>query len=93
MNPQHKPDEVMIVLVAMPDRSVVRFQGMLLAEEGLATMRSQHGRAGEHELWSTWAQQGELDDWLASMPAALELRVVDRYAFQPDSEAGVKAGS
>jgi len=91
LTPAYGPDDVMIVLVAMPDRSVVRFQGMLLAEEGLAAMRSQRGKVGEHELWSTWVQQGELDDWLASMPAALEVRVVDRYAFQPDSDKGVEA--
>jgi len=73
----------MIVRIALPDRSVVRMQGLLMGMDGLATMRGQAGGTGELELWSTWAQESELDDWLASLPAALELKLVGRYAFEP----------
>jgi len=75
--------DVMIVRIALPDRAVVRFQGMLMAEDGLATMRGQRGGTGELELWSTWAQEAALDEWLASLPVSLELRVLERYAFEP----------
>jgi len=75
-----------IVRIRLPNRSVVRFQGMLCGEEGLATLRSQGGGPGEHELWSTRAQQHELDAWLASLPDELELEVIGRYAYQPEEE-------
>jgi len=73
--------DVWIVRVGMPRHSVVRFQGMLGGEEGLATLRSQGGGPNEHELWSTRAQKDELEDWLASLPATLEVHVVARYGF------------
>ena len=73
----------MIVRIGLPDRAVVRFQGMLMAEDGLATMRGQRGGTGELELWSTWAQEEALDEWLESLPDSLELRVLERYAFEP----------
>ncbi len=73
-----------IVRVRLPNRSVVRFQGILCGEEGLATLRSQGGGPGEHELWSTRAQQQQLDAWLASLPDELELEVLGRYAYQPE---------
>ena len=72
-----------IVRVRLPERSVVRFQGILGGEDGLATLRGQAGGGGELELWSTWAQQDELDAWLAMLPGSLELRVLGRYAFEP----------
>jgi len=75
-----------IVRIRLPNRSVVRFQGILCGEEGLATLRSQGGGPGEHELWSTRAQQHELDAWLASLPDELELEVIGRYAYQPEEE-------
>jgi len=74
-----------IVRIRLPDRAVVRFQGILCGEEGLATLRSQGGGPGEHELWSTRAQEVELDDWLDSLPDELELEVLGRYAYQPAS--------
>jgi len=77
--------DVMIVRIGLPDRAVVRFQGMLMAEDGLATMRGQKGGTGELELWSTWAQEEALDEWLQSLPGSLELRVLERYAFEPDA--------
>jgi len=73
-----------IVLVAMPDSAVVRFQGILGGEDGLATLRSQGGKRGEHELWSTFAQQEALADWLNSLPESLEVKVIDRYAYRPE---------
>jgi len=75
-----------LVRIRLPNRSVVRFQGILCGEEGLATLRSQGGGPGEHELWSTRAQQHELDAWLASLPDELELEVIGRYAYQPEEE-------
>ena len=80
-----RASDVMIVRVAMPNRSVVRFQGILAGEDGLATLRSQGGEAGEHDLWTTRAQLHELEAWLASLPGPLEVRVIGRYAFQPDA--------
>lgn len=80
-----KPEDVMIVRIALPDTAVVRFQGILMAEDGLATMRGVRDGTGELELWSTWAQQRELDEWIVSLPAALEVRVLDRYAFEHGS--------
>jgi len=71
-----------IVLVGLPDVAVVRFQGMLAGEDGLATLRSQGGGPGEHELWSTRAQQHELDAWLDSLPESLDVRVIDRYVYR-----------
>jgi len=53
-------------------------------------LRGEKGGSGELELWSTWAQERELDDWLASLPASLELRVLDRYAFGPATTSGVE---
>jgi len=81
----------MIVSISMPDDSVVRFQGILMGEDGLATMRGCKGGSGEQELWSTWAQQQELDAWLDSLPAALEVRVLSRYAFE-SSDMGTQTG-
>jgi hypothetical protein len=75
--------DVMIVRIALPDHAVLLLQGLLVAEDGLATLRGQAGGTGELELWSTWAQQKELDDWLDSLPSALELRQLGRYAFEP----------
>ncbi|MDQ6972480.1 MAG: hypothetical protein Q9M30_07515 [Mariprofundaceae bacterium] len=77
-----KSSDTMIVRITLPNRSVVRVQGLLMGMDGLATMRGQAGGTGELELWSTWAQEDELDDWLASMPAALEMKLVGRYAFE-----------
>jgi len=79
------------VSISMPDDAVVRFQGILMGEDGLATMRGRKGGSGEQELWSTWAQQQELDAWLESLPAALEVRVLSRYAFQ-SSDMGTQTG-
>ncbi len=72
--------DVMIVRIALPGHAVLLLQGLLSGEDGLATFRN---RAGRLELWSTWAQREELDDWLGSLPPALELVVIDRYAFEP----------
>ncbi|MDQ6986188.1 MAG: hypothetical protein Q9M25_00080 [Mariprofundaceae bacterium] len=74
-----------IVRVCLPDRSVVRFQGMLCGEDGLATLRSQGGGPGEHELWSTRAQQQILNAWLDSLPESLDVEVVSRYAYRPEN--------
>lgn len=84
--------DVMIVRIALPDHAVLLLQGLLSGEDGLATLRD---RPGGLELWSTWAQRRELDDWLASLPAGLELRLLGRYAFQPLAEAvsGNKGGT
>jgi len=78
-----RDSDTMIVRITLPDRAVVRLQGMLMAEDGLATMRGQAGGTGELELWSTWAQEKALDEWLDSLPGSLELRRLDRYAFEP----------
>jgi len=83
MRGNSEASDVMIVRIALPDRAVVRFQGILMAEDGLATMRGQRGGTGELELWSTWAQEAALDEWLQSLPGSLELRVLERYAFEP----------
>jgi hypothetical protein len=72
--------DVMIVRIALPDRAVLLLQGLLSGQDGLATLRD---RPGGLELWSTWAQRGELDDWLESLPPGLELRQLGRYAFRP----------
>lgn len=78
--------DVMIVRIVLPDQAVLLLQGLLSGEDGLATLR---GRPDGLELWSTWAQREELDDWLASLPPELELRQLGRYAF----EAPVKSVS
>lgn len=88
MNVSPESSDVMIVHIALPDQAVVRFQGILMGEDGLATMRGQRGGTGILELWSTWAQQQELDEWLHSLPAALEVRVLGRYAFEPGNADG-----
>jgi len=83
----------MIVLIAMPDRAVVCFQGLLMGEDGLATLRGQAGGTGKLELWSTWSMEKELDDWLSSLPASLEIKVLERYAFQPVPAEGGRRGA
>ena len=80
--------DVWIVRVCMPRRSVVRFQGMLAGEDGLAALRSQFGGPDEHELWSTPAQKDELEAWLASLPGELEVEVVARYGSGDGSDDG-----
>jgi len=60
--------------LSMPETSVLRLAGLLAGEDGLATMR--HGHAGEQELWTTRAQADELLIWLASLPAAWEIRIL-----------------
>jgi len=82
--------DVMIVRIALSDRAVLGLQGILMGEDGLATLRGEKGGSGELELWSTWAQEKELDDWLSSLPASLELRVLDRYAFEPATTSGTE---
>jgi len=88
---RQQQSDVMIVRISLPDEAVVRFQGILMGEDGLATMRGQLGGTGILELWSTWAQRQELDEWLHSLPAALEVRVLDRYAFEPGKSEGDEA--
>lgn len=89
----NEASDVMILRIALPDRAVLRLQGILMAEDGLATLRGQAGGGGELELWSTWAQEEELDAWLAMLPDSLELEVLGRYAFEPkfESKFGPKA--
>ena len=82
--------DVMIVRIALPDPAVLGLQGILMAEDGLATLRGGKSGSGELELWSTWAQEKELDDWLASLPASLELQVLDRYAFELATKSGAE---
>jgi hypothetical protein len=85
--------DVMIVRIALPDRAVLGLQGLLMAEDGLATLRGEKGGSGELELWSTWAQERELDDWLTSLPTSLELKVLERYAFEPATKSGAEGVS
>jgi len=87
MSRTNEDGDVMIVRITLPDRAVLLLQGLLMAEDGLATLRGQAGGGGELELWSTWAQEEELDDWLASLPASLELEVLGRYAYEPVATA------
>lgn len=68
--------ETAIVAVRLPDEQVVRFQGILGSEDGLATMRCRDPERAEQELWTTVAQLDELHAWLASLPESLQFEVV-----------------
>lgn len=68
--------ETAIVVIRLPDEQVVRFQGILGGEDGLATMRCRDPEKVEQELWTTVAQLDELHAWLASLPESLQFEVL-----------------
>jgi len=68
--------ELAVVVVRMPRRQVVRFQGMLDGEDGLAILRCRDAAADTQQLWTTRARLGELRAWIAGLPAKMRVEVV-----------------
>jgi len=79
---------VAVVVVRLPDRAVVRFQGILGGEDGLATPRCIHYGRRELELWTTEAQLHELHAWLQCLPPELELEILGEHSFVAEGEGG-----
>ncbi len=65
-----------IIVIRLPAAQVVRFQGMLDGEDGLATLRCGDSVRTEQQLWTTRNQVKELQLWLSSLPASLHVEVV-----------------
>ncbi|MBF0281828.1 MAG: hypothetical protein HQM07_04595 [Zetaproteobacteria bacterium] len=57
-------------------------QSLLLAEDGLATIRQQGNDPSIQQLWSTLSQRDALAIWLDDLPASLGLKVVKNYIWE-----------
>jgi len=68
--------DLAIIVVRLPAGQVVRFQGVLDGEDGLATLRCRNPETNEQQLWTTQAQLGELRGWINSLPDALQVEIV-----------------
>jgi len=68
--------DLAIIVVRLPAGQVVRFQGILDGEDGLATLRCRNPETNEQQLWTTQAQLGELRAWIGSLPDALQVEIV-----------------
>jgi len=77
-----RDSDTVIIVVRLPEHSVVRFQGLLGGEDGLATLRCMDKASGDQELWTTRVQTDEVRQWLAGMPPELEVEVVREYVFR-----------
>jgi hypothetical protein len=69
-------EQTLIVEIAIPARQQLLFQSILLAEDGLAAVRSFDVDKTRQQLWTSPSQKESLYDWLASLPQSLELRVL-----------------
>lgn len=72
--------DLAVVVVRLPKKQVVRFQGILAGEDGLATLRCRDEGNIEQQLWTTRAQLGELYAWLRGLPAELGIEIVREEA-------------
>ncbi len=68
--------DLAVVVVRMPRRQVVRFQGMLDGEDGLAILRCRDAAGDAQQLWTTRSMLGELRAWVASLPVEMQVEVV-----------------
>ncbi len=68
--------ELVIVVVRIPARQVVRFQGMLDGEDGLAILRCRDTTRDTQQLWTTRSMLDALYAWVGSLPEALQVEVL-----------------
>lgn len=68
--------DLAIIVVRLPAGQVVRFQGMLDGEDGLAILRCRDPETNEQQLWTTQDQLGELRAWIGSLPGALQIEEI-----------------
>jgi len=68
--------DLAIIVVRLPAGQVVRFQGMLDGEDGLATLRCRDPETNEQQLWTTQGQLAELRAWIDSLPDELQVEMV-----------------
>jgi hypothetical protein len=81
--PRVSSGDAVIVTVCLPSAQAVLFQGILNGEDGLAVMRSLDANDRSlHELWTVPDQLPELYGWLATLPSALKVRIVDERPYR-----------
>jgi len=68
--------ELAIIVVDVTARQVVRFQGILDGEDGLAALRCRDPAGNEQQLWTTRARLAELRSWLQGLPPSLQVNVI-----------------
>jgi len=68
--------ELAVIVVRMPAGQVVRFQGMLDGEDGLAILRCRDTTRGTQQLWTTYSMLDALYAWIDSLPEVLQVEVV-----------------
>ncbi len=64
-----------ILRLAMPRASVVRVQGVLEGMDGLGVLRG--GEDGRPELWTPAERVEEAAAWVAGLPSAWQVRLMD----------------
>jgi len=69
--------EAWLVELRVPPEQMVLFQGLLCGEDGLAVLRCRDPERRLQQLWITRAQRQAVRDWLQSLPAQLDIKVID----------------
>ncbi len=67
------------------------FQALLQGEDGLAVDRCLDPQGRTQQLWTTRAMLPELREWLASLPAALDVRVLREIELEEGGKEGRRA--
>jgi len=67
--------DLAIIVIRLPAGQVVRFQGMLDGEDGLATLRCRDAARNEQQIWTTQAQLNQVRSWILSLPDELQVEV------------------
>lgn len=80
----------MIIEVAVPPRHVVLFQGILCGEDGLAVMRCRDPEGKRQQLWTTRSMLSEAYAWLDTLPASLQIEVVDEFEWHAGEKSDVE---
>lgn len=85
-------EQTLIIEIELPVKLSFRFQMLLEGEDGLAVVRCYDPEHKKQQLWTTPSQHDELLDWLTSLPAVFQVKVLDQWLWgSRESDSGPRA--
>ncbi|MDX8402144.1 MAG: DUF4911 domain-containing protein [Mariprofundaceae bacterium] len=89
MNPARAGWRALAVEVTMRRGRETLFQTLLQGEDGLAVDRCLDPRGGVQQLWTTASHRSTLLEWLATLPDALQVRVLRERWLDDEDGSGL----
>lgn len=82
-NPNH--DQTLIIELTIARKQSTLFQSILQGEDGLGVIRCFDPEKKKQQLWTSADQKDEVYDWLDSLPARLQCRVIGEWYWSEDA--------